>query len=209
MRDAKPGNDGPPAGPDEEVGRVDAAGRGRARGLPDAPDPREATDANAPSAETLRQRPLAARVLWAGLGFLSVALGALGVVLPGLPTTPFLILAAACFARSSDRLYQGLLRNRRFGPLIRQYRAGRGVPRRAKRLALTLMAIFVGFALGPGMPSGWIWPRAVLVVVAVMGATYLLRLPTWDGPPTGEDGDGPSGDGSGDPGPGDDASNPS
>ena len=88
-------------------------------------------------------RSSAARVLWVVLGSLCVGLGALGAVLPGLPTTPFLILAASCYVRSSPRLYRKLLASRRFGPLIREFRAGRGIPRRARTLALAMMGVFV------------------------------------------------------------------
>ena len=64
------------------------------------------------------------RALWATLGLAFVGVGAVGVVVPGLPTTPLLLLAAACFARSSPRLYAWLLRNPTFGPLIEDFRAG-------------------------------------------------------------------------------------
>ena len=86
--------------------------------------------------------------MWAGLGFVFVGIGGVGIVLPGLPTTPFLILAAACFARSSQRLYDKLLAHRMFGPLIRDYREGRGIPRRAKFLSLGMMWIFVASKRG-------------------------------------------------------------
>ncbi len=64
-----------------------------------------------------------------------------GVVLPVLPTTPFLILAAACFTRSSERWHAWLLRNQTFGPLIRAWEQDRCIPRRAKVAAFTVMAI--------------------------------------------------------------------
>jgi uncharacterized membrane protein YbaN (DUF454 family) len=104
--------------------------------------------------------------------------GAVGVVLPGLPTTPFLILAAACFVRSSQALYDRLLADRRFGPLVRDYRDGLGIPARVKALALGLMWVFVLIALGPGLPAGNPWLRAIVAVAAVIGTGYLLRLPT-------------------------------
>ena len=111
------------------------------------------------------------------LGIVFVAVAAVGVIIPGLPTTPFLLLAAAAFARSSPRLYEWLLRNRTFGPLIDDYRAGRGVSARVKATAISIMAVFVAFALavplrGKGAPS------VVVGGLALFGAAYILRLPT-------------------------------
>lgn len=118
------------------------------------------------------------RALWAALGVACVAVGLVGVVLPGLPTTPFLILAAACFLRSSQKLYDRVLGHPRFGPLVRDYREGKGLPRRVKVWALILMWIFVLFALGPGLPSGRWELRAIVGVAALIGTAYLVRLPT-------------------------------
>jgi uncharacterized membrane protein YbaN (DUF454 family) len=123
-------------------------------------------------------RPLWSRALWSAAGLGCVGLGGLGVVLPGLPTTPFVVLAAACFARSSPRLLAWLLDHRLFGPLIRDFRAGRGVSLRVKAWALGCMTVFVGFALGPGLPEGAVAVRVVVAAVALTGAAYLLRLPT-------------------------------
>ena len=118
------------------------------------------------------------RALWAALGVLCVAIGVLGVVLPGLPTTPFLILAAACFLRSSQKLYDRVLNHPRFGPLVRDFREGKGLPLRVKVWALALMWIFVLFALGPGLPDGRWELRAVVGVAALIGTVYLLHVPT-------------------------------
>ena len=84
------------------------------------------------------------RVLLMTLGFILVAIGALGVVVPVLPTTPFLLLAAACFARSSQRFYDWLLNSRLFGDLIRNWRDSRSIPRNAKRMALTMILLVGG-----------------------------------------------------------------
>jgi len=123
-------------------------------------------------------RSRAARVAWAGLGIACLVVGATGVVLPGLPTTPFLLLAAACFARSSQSLYDHLLAHPRFGPLVRDYRDGLGVPARVKTVAIALMWVFVLFALGPGLPRGNVTLRALVAAAALVGTAYLLRLPT-------------------------------
>ena len=82
------------------------------------------------------------RVLWILAGTIFVVLGGLGVLLPGLPTTPFLILAAACYIRSSQKLYDWLIANKTFGPYLKDYREGKGIPRRAKKIALVMMTVF-------------------------------------------------------------------
>lgn len=124
-----------------------------------------------------RERPPWERLLWVagGLGF--VAIGAVGVVVPGLPTTPLLLLAAACFARSSPRLYRWLLANKTFGPLIEDYRAGRGVSMPVKVSAISVMAAFVSFALLFPLRGRWL-ASAVVLGAALFGAAFILRLPT-------------------------------
>ncbi|MDC3307210.1 YbaN family protein [bacterium] len=117
------------------------------------------------------------RALWALLGLAFVAVGAVGVIVPGLPTTPLLLLAAACFARSSPRLYAWLLRNPTFGPLIEDFRAGRGVSLRVKLTALSMMAGFVTFALLVPLRER-LAPSIAVAALALIGAGYILRLPT-------------------------------
>jgi len=131
---------------------------------------------NGPTPESLGSVGALARLAWAGLGIGFVSLGAVGVVVPGLPTTPFLLLAAACFARGSKRLEAWLVSNRMFGPLISDYRTHRVVPRKTKALALTMMWTCVAYAVGPGMPAGRVWPRVVVLVAAFLGTAYLLSL---------------------------------
>lgn len=84
------------------------------------------------------------RALLLAVGFVCVGLATLGVILPLLPTTPFLLLAAACFAKSSERFYRVLLDNRVFGPLIRDWREHRAIPLRAKLLAIAAIALVMG-----------------------------------------------------------------
>lgn len=125
----------------------------------------------------MADRPAWQRALWGAIGVAFVAIGGVGVVVPGLPTTPFLLLSAACFARSSPRLYRWLLSNRHFGPLIRDYRAGRGVSARVKAIAVSTMAAFVAFALLVPLRGRPI-SAAIVGALALFGAWYVLRLPT-------------------------------
>jgi len=144
-----------------------------------SPEPSPPTDEErrAAAARLSESRSGLSRALWALLGLTFVAIGAIGVVVPGLPTTPLLLLAAACFARSSPRLYAWLLRNPTFGPLIEDFRAGRGVSVRVKATALSMMAAFVSFALLVPLRDR-VAPTAIVAVVALVGAGYILRLPT-------------------------------
>lgn len=109
-----------------------------------------------------------------GLGF--VALGFIGIFLPVLPTTPFLILAAACFARSSSRLENWLLQHRHFGPLLRDWRARGAIPRKAKWMALGGMAF--GFAMfWFGSHPGWPLTAAVALLM-LSGLLYVFSRPS-------------------------------
>jgi len=121
-----------------------------------------------------------ARGLWAGLGIACVLIAALGVVLPGLPTTPFLLLAAACFVRSSQKLYDRLLANRAFGPAVRAFRETGGVPRAAKWTAIGTMAFCVLFAVLWGIPAEWRLVRGLVLLAGILGALYVARLPATD-----------------------------
>lgn len=111
-------------------------------------------------------------------GAVSVALGVVGIVVPVLPTTPFLLLAAFCFARSSDRFYQWLVTNRWFGEYIRNYREGRGMPRREKIVALTAMWLTIGLAAAFSV-SAW-WGRLLLLGIATGVTIHLVRLKTYE-----------------------------
>lgn len=125
------------------------------------------------------------RWLWLAGGFLFVALGGIGVVVPGLPTTGFLILAAACFSRSSPRFEQWVLDLPRFGPMVRDYRAGLGMPRRAKVWASTSIVVAVGLSAWLALEGA---VRVLVVVLGAVGVAFLWwRVPTRAGAPVPND----------------------
>ena len=121
-------------------------------------------------------RSLALRkALLIGVGGLALGLGLLGVVLPGLPTTPFVLLAAACFAKASPRLHRRIVGNPLLGPMVRDWEAHRSLPVKVKLVAIGSMTLMVGlsvwhFAGRPGL-------QAALVVLGVIGAVVVGRIP--------------------------------
>ena len=116
-------------------------------------------------------------LLWT-TGVIALLLGAIGVVLPGLPTTPFVLLAGACFVRASPRAHAWLLRNRTFGPLLREWEEHRSIPRRVRRIGLTTMALtaLVSVWYFAGQP----WLQATVLAGLAIGAVTVLRLPSRD-----------------------------
>ena len=117
------------------------------------------------------------RAGWLALGLACVGLGGLGIVVPGLPTTVFFIAAAACFSKSSPRLEAWVLGLRGVGPMVRDHRAGLGMPRRAKVLATTCIAVFVGSALWLAIEHPAL--RGVVAAAALAGVAVIWwRVPT-------------------------------
>lgn len=121
-----------------------------------------------------KARPL--RWLWLIGGLVCVGLGGLGVLVPGLPTTVFFIVAAACFTRSSPRLERWVLELPGIGPMVSDHRAGLGMPRRAKRMALLSIVVFSGVAV---VVLASTLARLTVTVAAVVGIVVIAaRIPT-------------------------------
>lgn len=111
------------------------------------------------------------------LGYLSFVLGVVGIFVPLLPTTPFLLLSAALWVRSSPRLYGWLLAHPYLGEYVRNFRENRAIPLRAKIISLTLMwgtMLYCVFAL----LAGWWWAQAALLAVAVGVTWHILSFAT-------------------------------
>jgi uncharacterized membrane protein YbaN (DUF454 family) len=108
-------------------------------------------------------------------GFLLVGLAAIGIFLPLLPTTPFLLLAAACFANSSGKCHQWLMQHNLFGPVIRSWHEKQCIPRRAKTVAVTSILLFGGYAIGFAIENPYI--RIVGTVILLIGLVFVLRIP--------------------------------
>ncbi|MBL0226703.1 MAG: YbaN family protein [Geobacteraceae bacterium] len=116
-------------------------------------------------------------------GWCSIAAGVVGIFLPIVPTVPFLLLAAACFARSSPQFHSWLLEHDQLGPLIRDYLTSGAIPLRVKRTAIGM--VWVSFPVSAFLFAPAVWLKAALIAVAAVVTLYLLRLPTI--PPSGDD----------------------
>jgi len=115
--------------------------------------------------------------LWIIGGTVCVGLGILGIILPVLPTTPFLLLAAFCYGRGSMRFYHWLVNQSRLGDYIRSYQEGRGIPLKQKMMAIALLWLTIGFSIGFVVTTWWV--KAILVVVAVGVTIHLSKIKTW------------------------------
>jgi uncharacterized membrane protein YbaN (DUF454 family) len=111
-------------------------------------------------------------------GMFFVALAFIGAFLPLLPTTPFLLVAAACFAKSSPRMHNMLLENKVFGPMIYHWQQSRSIPKRAKVLALSSIVVAVLWSCYI-LPA--IWLKGLVVALIAWPFVFLWRLPISDG----------------------------
>lgn len=110
------------------------------------------------------------------LGFVFFALGIIGVLLPVMPTAPFILLAAACWARGSKRFYHWLINHKHFGKYVRDWEERRAVPRYAKWLACIMMSVSVAMMFFT-MPNERIWVAWTVAITCSAVGIYLWRLP--------------------------------
>lgn len=120
------------------------------------------------------------RIIMFIVGFISLGMGTLGIALPLLPTTPFLLLALLCFAKSSDKWYRKVLYNRTFGKYLRSYKNGQGIPITVKLWTLTLLWLTIGYSLV--FVSMILWGKIALAFVAAAVTTHILHIKTAKAP---------------------------
>lgn len=128
--------------------------------------------------EVMKKSPMdPLRPLWLFLGFFFVALGFVGAAIPGMPSTVFFILAAYFFSRSSQRFLNWVLNLPKVGPLVRDYRSGLGMPRKAKIFALCMLSFFALTSAIFLIPVFWV--KAAVLVLGLIGFWFIhSRVPT-------------------------------
>lgn len=134
-----------------------------------------ARPAIAPDAREVPAQSRARRWLYISLGCVFVALGAVGVVLPGIPTTPFLLLASFFLVRSSPRLHRKMLASKTFGPILADWNRHRGLRRGVKRIAVVSCSLMIGISvLFGGLPR---LAQMLVVAAGAYGIWFVARLP--------------------------------
>ncbi len=124
----------------------------------------------------IRPRSPLARLAWGAFGLTAVAVGGIGIVVPGLPTTVFFIIAAWAFSKSSERLEAWVLALPKIGPLVQDHRNGLGMPRRAKFTAMGMIILFAGLSVILVDP---LLPRIAIAIAGITGLAYIwFRVPT-------------------------------
>lgn len=118
-----------------------------------------------------------ARLALQTFGTLSVGLGIAGIVLPLVPTTPFLLLAAACYARSSEKHYNWLMNHKWFGEYLRNYQEGRGIPMKVKLFAITFLWLTIGTTAAFVIDIRWL--QILMLCTAAAVSAHMLYLPTY------------------------------
>ena len=118
------------------------------------------------------------KYFWLILGLLLSGIGLIGIVVPGLPTTPIMILAAACFFRSSERLYNWVIENKYYGHHVKNFREGRGMPKKAKFMAIVTMWVFVSISVFFGIPDHMLMIKVITILGAATGTGYVISLRT-------------------------------
>jgi uncharacterized membrane protein YbaN (DUF454 family) len=118
----------------------------------------------------------AKRILFNILGTLFLGIGGIGILLPIVPTTPFLLLAAACYARGSKRIHRWMLRNRVFGAFIRNYVERKGITPRQKAVTLVFLWVMMTFTIFNMIEN--IVLRLFLFIIALAVSVHILKLPT-------------------------------
>lgn len=119
------------------------------------------------------------KILLISIGTLFVGIGIIGIIVPILPTTPFLLVAAALYARSSRKFYDWLINNKYFGKYIKNYREGKGVPLKVKIFAISILWITIGCSAFFAVDI--LYVRIILFVVAAVVSIYIVRIKTFRG----------------------------
>jgi len=119
------------------------------------------------------------KALYFAAGLFFVLLGLVGIVIPGLPTTIFMILAAACFFRSSTKMYDWVINHPLFGESVLRFRSGKGIPIKAKYTSIVMMWFFISTSIFFFLHSHALWIKAIITISGFIGTIFILRQPTF------------------------------
>jgi uncharacterized protein len=132
----------------------------------------------------MKDIPKPKKILLISTGSFLVGVGIAGIFIPILPTTPFLLLAAALYAKSSQKFYSWLINNRILGRYIKDYREGRGIPVKVKIIAITLL--WATISCSAYFATDILWVRIILVTVAIGVSVHIIRIMPRDKYKTGQ-----------------------
>ena len=119
----------------------------------------------------------ALRIVWLSIGMVLSGIGMVGIIIPGLPTTIFMILAAGCFFRSSTKMYHWVVGHPLFGNQVLRFREGEGMPKKAKYLSIATMWTFIMFAVFIGLTDSAAWIKYLIVLSGATGTFYIIKPP--------------------------------
>ena len=119
---------------------------------------------------------LVVRWFWLIIGLSLTGVGLVGIFIPGLPTTIFMILAASCYFRSSQRLYSWVMNHKYFGYHVKNYRDKKGMPLKAKIMSLIMMWLFVLYAVVYAISAKILYVKAIIIISALFGTKTILSL---------------------------------
>ena len=119
------------------------------------------------------------KIIYFSFGLFLTGLGLAGVIIPGLPTTIFMILAAACFFRSSKKMYNWVINHPLFGESVLRFRSGEGMPIKAKYTSIIMMWFFILISIFFFLHSHTLWIKTIIALSGFVGTVFILRQPTF------------------------------
>ena len=119
------------------------------------------------------------KIIYFSFGLFLTGLGLVGVIIPGLPTTIFMILAAACFFRSSTKMYKWVINHPLFGESVLRFRSGKGIPIKAKYTSIIMMWFFISTSIFFFLHSHALWLKTIIALSGFIGTVFILRQPTF------------------------------
>ena len=124
-----------------------------------------------------KQMPVS-KIIYFFFGLFLTGLGLAGVIIPGLPTTIFMILAAACFFRSSTKMYDWVINHPLFGESVLRFRSGEGMPIKAKYTSIIMMWFFISTSIFFFLQSHALWIKTIIALSGIIGTVFILRQPS-------------------------------